>query len=468
MFDSQTTLILATALLLVTPMVVWLMLPRQDHRAKEMWCLGSWMAGVGMVLIGFRPVLPVVLTFHLANALILGFFVCNAQSFRILLRRAWTVRGWWLRLLSGLLFYSLLYASVSANVRGALLSSVIAALAWYVALLAWRLCRHTGSLNAGGIAAAQVFLGLAFVVHSVLLLNHAVDPSPYSQTWNASPIALGAVLIIALTAWGYVGMALDVAALERMQAQQAQQASQQTEFLGHQLTHLDRRGRMAIVSGSLAHELNQPLTAATMNVQLARRLWAMAPQASPMLLELLDQIETSVDRTARILQRIRKGHETVAPHQERVDLQTLLEGALRQMAPDLERAGVRVMRQWSPHAVWCLGDELGLSQVLVNLLRNAAQAMAGQPEEARQLWVHCAQQQGQAQLVVRDSGPGMSAQAIAQWGQPFASTRSDGMGLGLAISREIVNRHHGQLLLVNAPQGGLQAMLSMPLAEVRT
>ena len=219
MLDSQTTLILAAALLLVTPMVVWLILPRQDHHAKEMWCLGSWMAGVGLVLIGLRPVLPVAVSFHVANTLILGFFVCNAQSFRIMLGCPWTARGWWLRMAACFLLFSVLHSSVSAPTRGALLSWVIAALAGYVALLAWRLRRRAGSLNAWGIAAAQVVLGLAFVVHSALLLQRVVDPGPFSQSWNASPIALGAAVLTAVSTWCYVGMALELAAQERLRAQ---------------------------------------------------------------------------------------------------------------------------------------------------------------------------------------------------------------------------------------------------------
>lgn len=462
MIDSPTTLILAIAMLLVTPVVVWLILPRREHRAKEMWCLGSWMAGAGLVLIGFRAVLPVAVTFHLANTLILGFFVCNAQSFRMMLGAAWTPVGWWLRILSGLLFYSGLYEWTAPAQRGGLLSLTAGGLGVYAAALAWRLHRHSASMNALGIACIHLVTGIALAVHSAWIFQGLMDPSPF--TWNASPIAMVVLLLSVLSAWCYVGMALEVAALERLQAQRASQASRESELLNQQLTHMDRQGQMAIVSGSLAHELNQPLTAATMNAQLAQRLWATAPVASPMLFELLDQIETGVDRAVRILQRIRQGQKGVAEQYERVDLHALLERALHQMAADLERSHVRVMREWSQPAVWCLGDELGLSQVIINLLRNAIQAMEAQPELARQLWVYCAVHQGQAQLVLRDSGPGMPAQLIAQWGQPFESTRSDGLGLGLAISREIVLRHRGQLLLANAPEGGLQATLCMPLA----
>jgi C4-dicarboxylate-specific signal transduction histidine kinase len=105
---------------------------------------------------------------------------------------------------------------------------------------------------------------------------------------------------------------------------------------------------------------------------------------------------------------------------------------------------------------------LGFSQVLINLLRNALQAMAECPD--KRLWAACHSQQDQVFLVIRDSGPGMPADLIERWGQPFQSTRHEGMGLGLAISREIVTRHQGQLKLSNHPQGGLEVVLSLPVA----
>lgn len=467
-FDSHTLLVLVTVGFLVIPVMVWLILPGQDGLAKSMWCLGGVMAGTGLTLLILRPYLPVLLSFHLANTLIMGYFVCASHSLRITLGRSgprapWV--HWCLHLLLALLFYSALYAWTSDAQRGALFRLGLGAAGVYTAWWAWRLHRGTGSPNAAAIAVAYALVGVALLGHSLWTVLFFALPGPFVDAWNVRPLLLMVLVMMVVAAWCYVGMALDLAAMERLQSLQAQQAARQTELLGTQLTHLDRRGRMAIVSGSLAHELNQPLTAATMNAQLAQRLWAMEPVASPMLMDLLDQIESGVERTVRILQRIRGGKEAIAQHQERVDLQALLEQALVQMAPDLARAGVQLMHTRSPQAVWCLGDALGLSQVVVNLLRNAQQAMQHQPEGARHLWVRCALQQGQALLVVRDSGPGMPASILAQWGQPFAGTRSEGMGLGLAISREIVTRHQGQLLLVNLPHGGLEATVAMPALE---
>lgn len=140
-----------------------------------------------------------------------------------------------------------------------------------------------------------------------------------------------------------------------------------------------------------------------------------------------------------------------------------MDRTLAQMASEVQRLSVTLTQERSPQPVWCLGDELGLSQVVINLLRNALQAMTGQAQ--RHLSVACAVQQGQARLEIRDSGGGMATELIERWGEPFLSTRAEGMGLGLAISREIVTRHQGQLLLANRSQGGLEAVVSIPVTE---
>lgn len=462
MFNSQTTLLLATLLFLVLPVMKWLILPRQGRWAADMWCLGGLMAGVGIVLLGLRPKVPMWVSFHLANTLIIGCFVCSAQSLRMSLGEAWTVVGWTGRMLLALLFYSALYEWTSDAWRGVLYRFALGCLGMYTAFWAWRLSRHIHSVNAAFIAGAHLVVGLSLMAHSVWTAEHIVDPSPFSNTWDASVISLVVLLMTVVTHVCYVGLVLDQAASDKLQAQQAQQAALQTQLLDTQLTHLDRRGRMAIVSGSLAHELNQPLTAATMNAQMAERQWSIAQTTSPMLLTLLDQIETGIDRTVRILQRIRGENELVAQHHERVDLQAVLDRVLDQMAPECQRLAVTLIQERSPHPLWCLGDELGFSQVVTNLLRNALQAMSECPD--RRLWVGCHAQQDQVMLVIRDSGPGMPADLIERWGKPFQSSRHEGMGLGLAISREIVTRHQGQLQLHNHPQGGLEAAVSIPLA----
>lgn len=461
MLDSQTSLILTALLFLVLPAMVWLIGPSQKSREVNMWCLGSLMAGTGLVLLGTQSLWPVVIGRHLSNGLILGYLVCCIQSLRMVLGQAWPVRVWVFWLLMGFLTYAALYEWASSAWRGTLFRFVLGSQGLFAASWSWRVFRRMGSVNAAAIAGAHLTVGLALVVHSYLTGGLFAEPNPFN--WNASVISLVIMLTTVVTNLCYVGMLLDLTARESLQAQQVLQASRETELLGAQLRRLDRRGRVAIVSGSLAHELNQPLTAATMNAQLAERQWSRDPVASPMLLELLTQVEAGVDRTVRILQRIRDGNAVVTQPFERVDLQAIVDRTLAQMASEVQRLSVTLTQERSPQPVWCLGDELGLSQVVINLLRNALQAMTGQAQ--RHLSVACAVQQGQARLEIRDSGEGMATELIERWGEPFLSTRAQGMGLGLAISREIVTRHQGQLLLANRSQGGLEAVVSIPVAE---
>lgn len=463
MLDSQTTLLLATLLFLILPLMQWLILPRNISRASDVWCLGGLMAGVGIVLQGLRSQVPMVVSFHLANTLIMGCFVCGAQSLRMNLGQGWSVLGWWARMALALLFYSVLYEWASDAWRGVLYRFALGCLSLYVTHWAWRMSRHARSFNAGALAVAYLVVGLALMTHSVVTAERMVDPSPFSNTWDPSLIALAVLMMTVVTYVCYVGIVLEKASQDKLQAQQARQAALQTQLLDTQLSHMDRRGRMAIVSGSLAHELNQPLTAALMGAQMAERQWTAKPTASPMLLTLLDQIEDAVGRTVRILQRIRGENELVAQHHERVDLQAVLDRALEQMAPECQRQQVTLIREPSPHPLWCVGDELGFSQVLINVLRNALQAMADSPD--KRLWLGgCAQQDG-VMLTIRDSGPGMPPEQIERWGQVFQSSRQEGMGLGLAISREIVERHRGQLQLRNHPQGGLEVVVWLPAAQ---
>jgi len=261
-------------------------------------------------------------------------------------------------------------------------------------------------------------------------------------------------------------MMLDLTANEQIQARLAQQGERQTRLLDLEIRRIERHRRMAILSGSLAHELNQPLTVALMNAQLAERHWAAGAAAKPTFLELLGQVEARIDRTVQILQRIRMGGEPAWPGLREVDLHQVLEQSLAQVQTDMQRAGVVLQLDRSPVPLRCLGDEVALSQVLVNLLRNAVQAMAGQPR--RQLIVLCRADQGQAQVLVCDTGTGLSEELRAHWGEPLRSTRPDGLGMGLAISRDIVARHHGTLSLMDRPEGGVQAQLSLPLLAEAT
>ena len=460
MLHSQTTLILSALLFLSLPAMVWLSLRPLPDRAVVFWCAGGMMAGCGIVLMGLRPWLPVVVSFHLGNTCVLGSMLLWSQSLRCTLGRPWSVQKLVLGLLLCAGFYSALFAAQIPWLRGLAVRLALGGLALYTAYWAWRLFRQLLSGNAVAIAVNYALLGLMLIGQGVLTAHAIQVPNPFSNTWDASLLALTALLTAMISHFCYVGMMLDRAANERMEAQLAQQGARQTRMLESELRRMDRRKRLTILSGSLAHELNQPLTACMVNAQLAERHWAAAPSATPAFLGLLHQIETGIDRTVQILQRIRAGSETDWPELHALDLRQVLEQSLAQVDADIRRLGVQLQLEGLSAPLPCRGDAVALSQVLVNLLRNAIQAMAGLPE--RRLSVACRHEAGQVKVWVRDTGPGLSPALSQQWGEPLLSTKPEGLGMGLAISRDIVARHHGELSLKNLAHGGAEALLSLP------
>ena len=106
------------------------------------------------------------------------------------------------------------------------------------------------------------------------------------------------------------------------------------------------------------------------------------------------------------------------------------------------------------------GDAVQLAQILVNLVRNAGQATAGQPQ--RNVSITLVRQDAEYQVVVRDNGPGFSEQALQSDANAFYTTKVDGLGIGLSISRQIAEQHHGSLSLGNAPEGGALVSLNVP------
>jgi len=457
---SQTTLILAALMFLALPAMVWLALRQTPDRGVVWWCTGSLLAGVGLILMGLRPWLPAVLSYELANTCLLASMVLWSQSLRISHGHPWPNSMVILALLMCAVFYSALLHWTTPSLRGLGMRLALGGLALHTAWWAWRLARRLRSSNATTIATTYLVLGLMLTLQGVWTARFISEPSPFSNSWDASLLALTALVTAMIGHFCYEGMVLEQAASEQVQARLAQQGARQTQWLDAEVQRMDRHRRMTILSGSLAHELNQPLTAALTNAELAQRQWETDAHNTTRLQPLLEQVEQGIDRTVQILQRIRASREPGAPAQSPLDLMQVLQQSLVQLEPDLQAQNVQLQLACPGTPVMCLGDEVALSQVLVNLLRNGVQAMAGQPRQV--LTVSCESDEARLRLRIRDTGPGLNAEIEGRWGEPLVSTKTGGLGMGLAISRDIVAQHRGELSLRNHPDGGAEVLLCLP------
>ena len=221
-------------------------------------------------------------------------------------------------------------------------------------------------------------------------------------------------------------------------------AEMETHELRGNLTHLTRVNTLGALSGSLAHELNQPLGIILSNAQAAQELLAQEPPDVAEVQAILADIVAADRRAGEVIERLRAllkhGQVSLQP----LPLNQVIEEVLHLIRADLIGRGVTVVRELAPDLPPIMGDRVQLQQLVLNLVLNAAEAMAANAPGARRIHLRTMLHRGRVRASVRDEGGGLPADAERLF-QPFYTTKPQGLGLGLAICRSIVAGHHGQL-----------------------
>jgi two-component system, LuxR family, sensor kinase FixL len=233
-----------------------------------------------------------------------------------------------------------------------------------------------------------------------------------------------------------------------------------------ELAHVVRINTIGELAASLAHELNQPLTAILSNAQAAQRFLAADPTSLGEVRAILQDIVDDDRRAGEIIRRVRelvkKGNFEIGP----LDLETILREVLMLIHSDAILHNVDIVLQVDPGARRIYGDKVQLQQVLLNLLLNAFQAMKACPMNERQVSVRTTPNKDHnVMIAVRDCGQGLKSDQLDKIFQPFYTTKDNGLGLGLAISRSIVEAHGGRLWAQNNPHRGAIICFTVPLCE---
>ncbi|KMS52925.1 hypothetical protein V474_23575 [Novosphingobium barchaimii LL02] len=250
-------------------------------------------------------------------------------------------------------------------------------------------------------------------------------------------------------------MAADVTERNRAQARLAQSQAA--------LTHMSRVTTLGQIAASIAHEVNQPLSAIITYARSGRRWLEREAPGAAEVADCLDHITSNGTRAADVIAGIRELARKADPSHERMALKTLIEDTEALLRRDLQVHDVTLRITVEPELPTLMGDRVQLQQVLMNLVLNAQQAMADLPPGQREMCLTAAQD-GDALIVeVSDCGIGLADDPETVF-RPFFTTKDDGMGIGLAICRSILEQHHGTLTARNNPGGGASFRLRLPAA----
>ena len=228
-----------------------------------------------------------------------------------------------------------------------------------------------------------------------------------------------------------------------------------------ELMHMSRLSAMGEMASTLAHELNQPLAAMTNYLTGARRLLQSETPKLPTAIQALDKAAEQAIRAGQIIRRLRDFVERGDGERRLESVAKLIEEAVALGLVGARERGVHVRFRMDPSVELVLADRVQIQQIVLNLVRNAMEAMATSPRRELQISIDPLDG-GLVQVGVADTGPGVSPEVAERLFQPFVTTKDNGMGVGLSISRTIIEAHGGRIWAETNPGGGAVFRFTLP------
>jgi len=227
-----------------------------------------------------------------------------------------------------------------------------------------------------------------------------------------------------------------------------------------QLEHIARVTTLGELTASIAHEVNQPLAAVVSSGNACLRWLANEPPALDRARQAVERIIKDANRASMVIGRVRGLAKRAPPHKEQLNINETILETLVLARSEIEQHRIVLRTQLGQALPPVLGDRIQLQQVILNLVINAIESISAAGEGPRELRVSAAQDQNQepagVRVEVRDTGMGLDASALDQLFNAFYTTKSGGMGMGLAISRSIIEGHGGRIWAQsNEPRGAV-------------
>ena len=280
------------------------------------------------------------------------------------------------------------------------------------------------------------------------------EPSLWRDYWRE---VLTGLAVLALQSLLIIGLLY-----QRRARRKAEVESRNTLALA---ADANRRVTLSALSGSIAHELAQPLSSILLNAQAGEMLVDSNRATPETVREILSEIHTADVQAMEIVERYRNVPRTQPLEKQPIDVHSVVRESLALVARDTRANQVQVDLDLETAPCVVDGDPVLLEQVLVNLVMNAMQAMADTPRARRRVTVLSRLNKGSVEVSVRDSGTGLPSPVGGRLFEPFVTTKTNGMGIGLTIARSIAEAHGGTMAAHNNPEGGATFTLTLPCVQ---
>ena len=311
--------------------------------------------------------------------------------------------------------------------------------------------------------------GLFAVVLSTVLVEYFFLPPFYSFSINAAAETYFAAFIVCalVASWVSSSMKRSEQALREARDQLEIRVTERTAALMKtqaEVAHLSRVLSMGELTASIAHEISQPLTAVVTHGHASLEWLSANPPNVEKARQTTERIIQDGTRAGAVLSRIRALFKKEAPAKHWLDMNEVIHELIVFLRDEAARRQIVVRTELTPALPKVKADRVQLQQVLLNLVINAMDAMDGVKDQLREVVIRSQQEGDEAILVqIEDSGHGLSPETADRIFDPFYSTKPQGIGMGLSISRSIVESHEGRLWATVRPSGGAIFQFVVPI-----
>jgi C4-dicarboxylate-specific signal transduction histidine kinase len=230
----------------------------------------------------------------------------------------------------------------------------------------------------------------------------------------------------------------------------------------HELAHMNMRAGMGELVSVVTHEINQPLTASLGNAQALRRMLSNATPSNADLMPIIEDIIDANRRAADVIGRIRTVMRKEEFEMQPLDFNAIVAEIIRMLNPSAAHEGIVMAADLDPALPQIPGDRVQLRQVAMNLIVNAVQATRSRGGAPPIVRVKTSVHNGGVALMVEDAGDGVPDDALSRLFEPYFTTKQEGLGVGLSITRSIVESHGGSIEVANLPEGGARFSVILP------
>ena len=306
---------------------------------------------------------------------------------------------------------------------------------------------------------------LARILYSRTIPNSRWDlvDLPEKQLFKAEALGNASYAVAVFCGFAVVGLLM----LQQLRRKEQRRLQAEKLALQHQadLAHVDRINIMGEMASGLAHELNQPLSAISAYCQAGLRILDSSENKSEKLVHALEHASIQSQRAGEIIRRMRRFTAKGMVRRTPIDLNRVIKNAVSFVEAELKRKEIKLHLELAAGIPAAIADEIQIEQVILNLLHNAIEAMFSESDTARILRISSGQVNADTlQVTVNDTGPGLDAATVERIFDTFYTTKKNGMGLGLAISRSIVETHGGQLWADSSPGTGATFAFTLAVA----